>query len=455
MINEEEKLNQENEIRSVEIGEQRNVDTRRILQESFEQYDFEKIEYKSMSELQCWSRLSGFDFAKKLADLKIVVIDDDEKWKSVYGSNDSKSSYYPKTIILKKEIFDREDISDENLSWLVHEMGHVDFYDWLGEGLNEYMEQYYATGKYTESEIEQKAFEKQFEFLKSIGKTKEECLDMMEKYLTDSFEEGQENKKQQEFEQIKKYLENVYYIGSEEEKRDKEQFLKDKALFDDKSILDESYPEEDPRRYLKLIESEEKNAFNLYLNNLGLSEKMLQGKKIVDIGAGHFGFAGHCLLNKITEEVFSLEPNPETNEVTLETQRMHWGKENERKIKEKTVVGSMLDMSVFADEYFDYAFTHAVMPGVDVRYNDAEKMKESIEKSFSEIIRVLKPGGEARLFPLPDKNNPDKKLWRSAIDEVLSKISAEGLHHIFIEEVVSIEAGEEAREERVIIKKAL
>jgi hypothetical protein len=201
-----------------------------------------------MPELQCWNKIGSSDFAKKFAGLTVVVIDDNRKWQEIYGSNDSKSSYSLKTIILKKEVFDREDIPDENLSWLVHEMGHIDFYDGLGDGLDAYMKEYYAAGKYTESEMEQKAFELQFKFLKSIGKTEEECLGMMEKYLAKSFQEDQKNERKQEFEQIRKYVENVYADTGEEG-------LVDKPL-DQAKLVSES---EDIQR-LALIRKKIKNG---------------------------------------------------------------------------------------------------------------------------------------------------------------------------------------------------
>ncbi|MEI7890445.1 MAG: hypothetical protein WCI36_00595 [bacterium] len=180
------------------------------LQNLISKEDFKGAEVKHFSQLKCWDKIKDFDFADKFTGLEIVVIDDEEKWKNVYGSNDSKSSFSPKTIILKKEVFDREDISDENLGWLIHEMGHIDFYESLGEQIGEYMKKYYAAGKYTESEMEQDAFEKQFQFLKSIGKSKSDCVVMMKKYLNESFENNQEEEKKKELEQLMKYINNIF-----------------------------------------------------------------------------------------------------------------------------------------------------------------------------------------------------------------------------------------------------
>lgn len=171
--------------------------------------NFENVEIKKISELPYWNKMSKFLTDKKIVDREVVIVDDNEKWKSIYGSNDSKSSHEPMAIILKREIFENENISDENMSWLIHEIGHTEFYKSLGDKLDEYMEEYHIKGEYTNSEMERDAFRLQFEFLKSIGKTKAECLDFVEKYLDKSFGEDDKEAKEKELEQIKKYMNDV------------------------------------------------------------------------------------------------------------------------------------------------------------------------------------------------------------------------------------------------------
>lgn len=172
--------------------------------------NMDNVEIKKTSELPFWNKISKFLTDNKIVDREVIIIDDEKNWKSIYGSNDSKSSHKPKAIILKKEIFDNENISDENASWLIHEMGHINFYEKLGNKLDEYMEEYHAKGEYTNSAMEKDAFQLQFEFLKSVGKTKMECLDFVEKYIDQSFGESEKEEKEKELEQIKKYLDAVY-----------------------------------------------------------------------------------------------------------------------------------------------------------------------------------------------------------------------------------------------------
>ncbi len=172
--------------------------------------DFENVEIKKLSELPYWNKIEKFLVDKGIADNKVILIDDEEKWKSIYGSNDSKSSHKPKVIILKKQIFDNENISDENISWLVHEIGHIEFYKSLGDKLDEYMKEYYANGEYANSSMEESAFQLQFEFLKIIGKTKRECLDFIDKYYDKCFGEDEKEEKEKEIRQIEKYIDSVY-----------------------------------------------------------------------------------------------------------------------------------------------------------------------------------------------------------------------------------------------------
>lgn len=190
--------------------------TREIIATEAEKYvaenlkDFENVEVKKMSELPSWDKINKFLSDNGIEDRDVIIVDDEEKWKSTFGSNDSKSSHKPIAILLKKQIFDCGDISEENMSWLVHEIGHIDFYKKLGEKLDEYMEAYHKKGEYTDSDMEKEAFNLQFEFLKSIGKTEAECADFINKYLEKSFSSDEQEEKEKESKQIEKYLSAIF-----------------------------------------------------------------------------------------------------------------------------------------------------------------------------------------------------------------------------------------------------
>ena len=100
-----------------------------------------------------------------------------------------------KTIILKKDVFEKENISIEESSWLVHEVGHVLFYDSLGDDVGKYMDEYYKKNEYTNSFMESSAFQLQFDFLKNNGKSKDDCIAFVKSYLNESFGEDQEMEK--------------------------------------------------------------------------------------------------------------------------------------------------------------------------------------------------------------------------------------------------------------------
>ena len=187
----------------------RGSESERYVEKNLE--DFENVEIKKTSELPYWNKINKFLDSKEIADDDVIVIGGKERWQSIYGSNDSKSSHKPSAILLKKEIFDREDISGEDISWLIHEIGHIEFYRGLGEGVDEYMEEYCAKGEYTSSEMEKSAFKLQFEYLESIGKTKTECDEFVINYLDKSFKGSENNEKAwEELKQIREYLNEVY-----------------------------------------------------------------------------------------------------------------------------------------------------------------------------------------------------------------------------------------------------
>lgn len=180
--------------------------------------NFEDFEIKSLEDTKHWEKIKSFLKEKNLSSegIKVIVINNEEYWKEFYGSNPSKSVVEPKTIILKKEKFEEEKISDENLSWIVHEVGHLSFYDFLDDKAGEYMAGVEKQQKYTETAMESIAFQTQLDYLKSLGKTKEDCLAFMKSYLEESYgpdknlDDPQKESKQKALNQLTRYLDNVF-----------------------------------------------------------------------------------------------------------------------------------------------------------------------------------------------------------------------------------------------------
>lgn len=180
--------------------------------------DFEGFEIKGLEDLKHWDKIKTYLEKNNLASegIKIIVIDNEEYWKNFYGSNSSKSVVEPKTIVLKKELFEREDISEENLSWIVHEVGHLSFYDFMDDKKYEYMLGVQERQKYTETAMESIAFQAQLNYLKSLGKTREDSLAFMESYVEESFgpdenlDSTQKEIKQKELEHLIQYVNGVF-----------------------------------------------------------------------------------------------------------------------------------------------------------------------------------------------------------------------------------------------------
>lgn len=180
--------------------------------------DSKDFEIKRVEDLKHWDKIKSFLESSNLKaeGIRVIVIDNEEYWKNFYGSNPSKSVVEPKTIILKKEVFEQEGISEGNLSWIVHEIGHLSFYDFLDDKKGEYMAGTEERQKYTETAMESIAFQTQMDYLKSIGETREQCLTFMKSYVDESFgsdedlDNAEKERKQKELKQLIQYVNGVF-----------------------------------------------------------------------------------------------------------------------------------------------------------------------------------------------------------------------------------------------------
>jgi ubiquinone/menaquinone biosynthesis C-methylase UbiE len=127
------------------------------------------------------------------------------------------------------------------------------------------------------------------------------------------------------------------------------------------------------------------------LEKLDLSEAELRGKKILDIGSSrHAKFAREAESKDI--EVISLNPELAIEKVGLK-----------RAIKETAEqkglpgVAALAQELPFPDNTFDLEVSLYGVPGY------LPKFVSEYQLAFQEIIRTLKPGGEAKLFPISDK----------------------------------------------------
>ncbi len=137
-----------------------------------------------------------------------------------------------------------------------------------------------------------------------------------------------------------------------------------------------------------------------YLELLDLNIEELKGKKILDLGSGRLQRFPRELLQKIEDkaEVVGLDITLKEEERRKEIKEAQPYLYNSDKLG--LIAASFLQLP-FQDNSFDLVLSLYGMP-LYLTSEDEEMSKENIRRSVMEILRVLKPGGEARIFPSND-----------------------------------------------------
>jgi len=137
-----------------------------------------------------------------------------------------------------------------------------------------------------------------------------------------------------------------------------------------------------------------------YLELLDLNIEELKGKKILDLGSGRLQRFPRELLQKIEDkaEVVGLDITLKEEERRKEIKEAQPYLYNSDKLG--LIAASFLQLP-FQDNSFDLVLSLYGMP-LYLTSEDEKKSKENIRRSVMEILRVLKPGGEARIFPSND-----------------------------------------------------
>ena len=130
-----------------------------------------------------------------------------------------------------------------------------------------------------------------------------------------------------------------------------------------------------------------------YIHQLGIRREDLDGKRVLDLGAGsEITFARELPSQGIQAEVISYSPAFIDGKI--------WGRDGKRKqIPERLVVEGMAEELRFANNSFDTV----VMFYVTIYFNRDERMAATL----SEIVRVLKPEGVAYIGPIFDYRNEE------------------------------------------------
>ncbi|MEK7134714.1 MAG: class I SAM-dependent methyltransferase [Patescibacteria group bacterium] len=159
--------------------------------------------------------------------------------------------------------------------------------------------------------------------------------------------------------------------------------------------------------------------FEQISSELELSNEDIKEKLILDLGIGGAGFAeGIKKHQELSFRVVSLDPN--YNLKTLTEENGDLMKDAIKEIKEQKLeaVAGLSESLPFKDEAFDLVISNHAVP-----WHIAEDT-EKVVRSIVEIIRVLKPGGEARLHPVEEKT---AQVIESAINENCSIESRKGI----------------------------
>lgn len=199
------------------------------------------------------------------------------------------------------------------------------------------------------------------------------------------------------------------------------------------------------------------------LSAIGLPEDDLRGKSVLDVGAGPRDVAAYCLKHDITTEVYSLEPNLQNP--------AYWKNKNNVNemfpdiipaLNEKTVSGDRSHLP-FADNSFDILINHAALPnnGKPLAEGRNDEVESHLRQILSEVIRVLKPGGKAYLFPVRKEiQEPLMGLEKACIQKVIVEFLNAG-YAVSTEDIPKEKAGPKSGQKlsytlsRVIITKAM
>lgn len=153
---------------------------------------------------------------------------------------------------------------------------------------------------------------------------------------------------------------------------------------------DNSTPEETPHFYIyedSITESASDGGLDSYERELGFNRNNLEGKRVLDLGAGQTDRLARDLKEAgINAEVVSVSPDFRrgVNRDILTRRYPEWKRKG---------VAAIAQQLPFKDDSFDVIL--AAYSVINFASNDSD----SVQTWISEIARVLKLGGEARLGP--------------------------------------------------------
>lgn len=148
-----------------------------------------------------------------------------------------------------------------------------------------------------------------------------------------------------------------------------------------------------------------------YEELLGIKPESLRDKKILDIGAGFANFARES--KHFGAETVSLEPQDPTDRLSMTPEEKA---EFKRAFSRGEIVQGIVQSLPFQDGSFDRVFAVVSIP----YYLPRQESERAL--AFDEMVRVLKPGGEVRIYPVELSG---KYPW-SVSDGIIKRLQSEG-----------------------------
>ncbi|MCL5733526.1 MAG: class I SAM-dependent methyltransferase [Patescibacteria group bacterium] len=154
-----------------------------------------------------------------------------------------------------------------------------------------------------------------------------------------------------------------------------------------------------------------------YREYLGLPIEDLKGKLVLDIGSGH---SGRFIREADKEGINVVAFNPELKSgLAIEglNKRELPGVLDKGKIGKINAVAGIVQEMPFKDNSFDAEVALFSVPHYMPKYKSEYKLM------FNEILRTLKPGGQAFIFPMnePGNNFFSKKIFKDFLKELSSR----------------------------------
>lgn len=141
-------------------------------------------------------------------------------------------------------------------------------------------------------------------------------------------------------------------------------------------------------------------TFKEYVEDLKLTPEDFD-KTILDVGAGDASFAKWALDHNVSNDIYSLEPI------------------QEMLVKEKAI-NSNAESIPMPDNSFDLIISDSAIPNIYLGIDDVNK---KVKECFSEMLRVLRDGGNIRLAHVLIGNKYEsQKILASSVKEVLNEL---------------------------------